>query len=618
MYRRLYVILCIALLTLFYSGCSNNNSSEPYNAEHGVLDMRGWNLQDDTFRLDGSWEFYWNKLLTYDDYMESKPDIYAEIPNMWNRYTIEGNKLPGEGYATYRLHVITDLEEGTMLGFRVYGFSSAYQLSINDKVLGSNGIVSDQAIDEVGEYKPQVIIFQTPAKEFDIIIQVSNHIYARGGFWYSIHMGSAEHILKLHDNIMGKEFFILGVLFIIAIYYLTIFIVSHEFKFSLYFSCFCLFLILTIDTVGQFILFRLFDRISLYIVIYTWYSVISWGIFFLILFIHELFKSKFSILMVRIFLVLCIFNQLMITITKPLFYSRWANLYNIIGGIGVLCTIIIILIGIKKSQKDGWLNICCIVILLITYLHDILYWNNHINSKSGEIIYLGVFLCILLQTLIQTRRIKQYMNHTIATELAFLQAQIKPHFLYNAINTFVSITYYNVEQARELLRNFADYLRRCFDFREINQYVTLENELELVRAYVEIEKMRFEERLEVTFDVPDHLNYNIPVLILQPLIENAIIHGVLPKDEGGHIHVSIKEKGKMLTFMVKDDGVGMELNMKNHLPIRKSESGVGINNITKRLKSLYGRHLYIKSCPGEGTEITWSIPIKEGRKNRWI
>jgi|GEM_PF-5805544 len=144
--------------------------------------------------------------------------------------------------------------------------------------------------------------------------------------------------------------------------------------------------------------------------------------------------------------------------------------------------------------------------------------------------------------------------------------------------------------------------------------VPLKNEIELAKAYVEIEKARFEERLEVVFEVPEDLEVNVPRLMLQPLIENAIIHGILPKPEGGKIDVLVKQEAKQLVFKVNDNGIGMDT--KKLLDILKQEkgNGVGIANIDSRLKKLYGKGLEIQSSHGEGTEVTWNIPLN-GRGN---
>ncbi|KUO77003.1 MAG: hypothetical protein APF77_05720 [Clostridia bacterium BRH_c25] len=600
----------IALLIILLSGCSTLAGSDDPNIEKGVLDLTDWNFSSDgNIKLDGEWEFYWDRLLTYKDLDSEVPDLHVQIPSNWNTYQINGAKLTGEGYATYRLHVKTGLPEGTMMGFRTNVFSSAYNLFINEKLTASNGRVAAAAIDEVGEYRPQAVVFSIPSGEFDIIIQVSNFHYARGGFWYSVYMGSAENIQNFHDSIMGKEVFLLGALLIISLFYFAIYILRRELRYTLYFALLCISIAIGIDTVGQLIITRIFQGISFKTVILIWYCSAGWIVSLLISYVHELYPSKFSGVAKKLFLCNALLWQVLCIFTDPVFYTRFGQISNYVEISGYLCTVIIVAIGLKTENKNGRLNTISMIIVLVTYIHDVLYWTNVIKNDFGELFYAGLFLFIFIQMVIQAKRIKLFHENETAAELSFLQAQIKPHFLYNTLNTFVAISYYDMDKARSLLTEFSHYLRRSFDFKDLSQFVPLKNEIELAKAYSEIEKARFEERLEITFDVFEDLEVRVPTLILQPLIENAVIHGILPKTEGGRISISISQEVKFLIFRVKDNGIGMDAKKLLDVLRQGNRKGIGIGNINNRLRRLYGKGLDIKSSPGVGTEITWYIPL---------
>ncbi len=601
-------LLVVIIMILLLQGCSMEHSKKVHGQD-GILDLTDWDFDaDGNIRLDGEWEFYWNRFLGYEDLDKEEPDLMVDVPNVWNKYSMQGEKLKGEGYATYRLHVKTDLPVGTMLGIRSYTFSSAYDLYVNETKVASNGKTAKTKEKEKGEYRPQVIVFSIPAEEFDIIIHVSNFHYARGGFWYSLYMGVPEGIFDLDDNAVGKEIFLIGMLIIVSLFFFVIYILLREFKYCLYFSCLCLFLAIGIDMVGQFILVRLISGISFRAVIFIWYSSTTWVIFFVVLFVHELFQSAFSKLAVKLFLVGSILFQLLYIFTDSLFYSRLAGFNTVFEAMGLLSAVISVGIGINKGYKDGWLNILCMIVVLTAYIHDTLFWTNRIMVSYGEIIYGGLFIAVFLQMIIQAKRIKLFHDHKAAAELSFLQAQIKPHFLYNALNTFISISHYDINKARDLLMSFSSYLRRSFDFKDLSHLSTLKNEIEFAKAYVEIEKARFEERIEVHFEVPEELEIKVPRLILQPLIENAIIHGILPKEEGGRIDVSVFKKEKKLVFKIKDNGVGIEKKKLDRI-LDATGKGIGIANIHIRLERLYGKGLQIESIPGSGTEVTWHIPI---------
>lgn len=612
----LAIMICALLLTLY--GCSAKQSNV-LRAEKGQLDLSGTNIeQRGKIRLDGEWEFYWKKLLNKGQLQDAKPDLYAKVPSDWENYMVNGKNLPGQGYATYRLHVKTDLPKGTVIGIKVKGFSSAYRMYVNDELIASSGLVGKNAAEEVGAYNTQISIVTVPDNEFDLIVQVSNFQYSIGGAWYGIDMGSAEGILRDQDFSTGREVFTAASFLMLAIFNLIIFSLRREYKYTLYFAFFCIFACFSRDMINELILPRLIPM-KLELLLYLWHSAENWSVFFLILFLHELFRSKFSTVLVKIYFVFNIMMQILYTIMDQSLLAGIIRLAAVVGLIGILSTIIIVFIGIRNGQKDGWIHIASIGIVILTNVHDYLSWSDMTQNIYSELTFFGVFIFMILQLIIEARRIRQSSEDKNAAELIFLQAQIKPHFLYNALNTIVSVSRYDTDEARNLLLNLSNYLRRSFDFRDLSQTVPLKHEVELAEAYVNIEKSRFEERLDVNFEICDELEMGVPILVLQPIIENAVNHGVLPKAEGGKIDITIRKEGASICFSVKDDGVGIEKNAKvneNNGNKRKYGSGVGLSNVNKRLIKLYGKGLKIKSEPGLGTEITWSIPID--RKERKI
>ncbi|HHV11710.1 MAG TPA: histidine kinase [Clostridiales bacterium] len=202
-------------------------------------------------------------------------------------------------------------------------------------------------------------------------------------------------------------------------------------------------------------------------------------------------------------------------------------------------------------------------------------------------------------------------SHEEATrnELAFLQAQIKPHFLYNAINTMVSFCYTDSESAASLLVNFSKYLRLVFDIDHRSMMVPLEREIELINAYVEIEKARFGEQINVEYNIkPELLTMEIPSLCIQPLVENAIKHGLCKKDGGGTVHISAEKSGGSIIIKVSDTGIGMCLEQLNKLKnAESSNEGVGLFSVSRRIKSWKDAQFDIQSTESEGTTVIITI-----------
>jgi len=198
-------------------------------------------------------------------------------------------------------------------------------------------------------------------------------------------------------------------------------------------------------------------------------------------------------------------------------------------------------------------------------------------------------------------------------QIAYLQAQIKPHFLYNTLSAITAFCYTDGEKAGELLTKFSKYLRIVFSSDRQDEMVTLERELELVQVYVDIEKARFGSRLgfEMTVDKA-LLNRKIMPLLLQPLVENAIRHGVLKKIQGGTVQLSIKQSKAFMEITISDDGMGMSPQRIDEIMSREGTVlGVGIPNIIQRLYLHTGRKLEISSTEEVGTEIVLYLPIEE-------
>jgi sensor histidine kinase YesM len=201
------------------------------------------------------------------------------------------------------------------------------------------------------------------------------------------------------------------------------------------------------------------------------------------------------------------------------------------------------------------------------------------------------------------------------SELKFLKSQIRPHFIYNALNTIISVSRKDVPRAQELLIEFSNYLRGCFDFKDLEDIVPLENELEFIRSYIIIEQARFGEKLHVEYNIDD-MGLMVPPLILQPLVENAVVHGIRPKPDGGNILIYVKQNGEKTRIGVQDDGDGIAPERIEHLIAGEEDArGVGIFNIAQRLNKLYGISLCIKNMDSGGLNVYMELPRNGGDSN---
>ena len=197
--------------------------------------------------------------------------------------------------------------------------------------------------------------------------------------------------------------------------------------------------------------------------------------------------------------------------------------------------------------------------------------------------------------------------------LEALQAQIRPHFLFNALNTVLMFSRTDIERARELLVQLASFLRRALTVRA--EFIRLEDELEYVQTYLEIERARFGDALKFRVRIdPSAIGCLVPVLTVQPLVENAVVHGLTPKEGGGKLLVSCRVRNGHLRVVVADTGVGIPPERKDEiftLGVGKG-MGLGLSNINQRLVGLYGEayRLQLHSRPGRGTLVRMTLPVR--------
>jgi sensor histidine kinase YesM len=240
----------------------------------------------------------------------------------------------------------------------------------------------------------------------------------------------------------------------------------------------------------------------------------------------------------------------------------------------------------------------------------------HIGFQSGANDYVAKPVeAIELRARIKAlTTIKQAIREQLRLEAAWLQAQIQPHFIFNTLNAVMALSDIDVDKMRDLLHEFNRLLRHKFKFQNMDSLVPIEEELGLVRSYLYIEQVRFDDRLQVVWDISDEAlktDIKVPFLTLQPLVENAILHGIMKRKRGGKLLIRMDVQETQVELRIEDDGEGMDEEQLQRLLQRNqgSRSGVGLINTDQRLKRHFGTGLHIESTPGAGTRVSFYVPL---------
>ncbi|WP_336634745.1 ATP-binding protein [Lysinibacillus fusiformis] len=210
-------------------------------------------------------------------------------------------------------------------------------------------------------------------------------------------------------------------------------------------------------------------------------------------------------------------------------------------------------------------------------------------------------------------KVKRSIQERHRMEAAWLQAQIEPHFLFNTLNAILTLSEMDSERTSRLVEALSDFLRESYNFQNVEALVPLENELTLIQAYLYIQQERFGDRIHVKWDLEASTDVLIPSLTIQPLVENALQHGILKRTEGGTIHIRIFESESQLEITVSDNGVGMdELRLSQLLQTTQQPSkSIGLMNTHLRLQQHYGQGLTITSKLHEGTSVSFVVLVKK-------
>jgi signal transduction histidine kinase len=627
MTKRILTILLITLtglLILFVPLILKDDRTLDANpmVYQGKLNAAAWDIvRSPVIRLDGQWEFYWNRLLTPEDFVENAPvpDEYMQVPSLWNRKHVQGKNLPVFGCASYRM-VLEHVSFRGVLALKKVNARFSSRVYVNGQALLADGVPARTAAEYRSGNTPQLGFFEQNGDTIEIIVQVANYEYINSGIPVSLELGLENLLVLQHQQRHLMALLVFGVLCTLALLHLIFFLVTRDGVLRnpmlLLFALFCVLFALGNGLADQRSLLLLLQDIP-FTLAFKLKAFFFSACFIVLLWIFYRFKQGLLPLHLAMIISLVYTGYLAAIFALPI------HTYLRIHGLVMICNTVVLLGLLIRSiyvcirEADGFLLFAALLPMNL-YSADSILFSLGIKESSGFVqVYILLFTVVMVGYLsIEYRstvaRLRISMQQAQDAEIAFLRAQIKPHFLYNSLSVIAAQTTQEPQKAKSLLYDLTDYLRGSFHFKAQDGRIPLSEELNMVRAYLSIEQARFEDLLRMEYDIEENLDAMVPLLCLQPVVENAVRHGIFKRVEGGSVRLQIHREDSLVVIRVEDDGVGIPQEQLEHIR-RGGSAGVGLRNIQQRLGTHRGAGLEIESAEGVGTAVTLKIPYEEVR-----
>lgn len=512
--------------------------------------------------------------------------------------------------------VMPEIENSDVfIGF--FNRNGKYDVFIDDNILQSGGYETDEDGIEIPSIKWNTLHCDSSIAGHRITIKFYLNETADHYTIEPIYIGRNNNIILDIIAEDGIVFFLDGALMFTGIMIMVVSVSSRRYnenaKGYLFFGVFCILFSFWILTERN-ILYYYFNGVTLNVLSYVFLALLPIPlIFFVGSDAGGIWKTCYRITavvggLITIFLaVLALFNAnyLVNTVLIIHIYFLIVLIYTVVykfyGRIALK----------KKERYAGALGIC--VIASFGVIEMLRVEINGINSSTAAStpVFIGFFIyaiCIGIDMLLEFRNtLEQVSAQKIMIEEAKTQlvlSQIKPHFVYNSLGAIRVLIKKDPDAAYDALYTFTRYLRQNIDALENSAPIPFKTELEHIRTYIDIERLRFQNKVEVVFKT-DFTNFSVPPLSIQIFVENAMKHGVFQKPEGGTICVRSYMTQSDVYIEVEDDGVGFD---PSTLQSGDGHRGIGIKNAIYRIENTVGGKCDIRSAPGQGTTVIVKLP----------
>ena len=601
-----FLLLCLVVLCLYIQLEKQHSMRELPKVQSGMLDLREWDFdKEGVVPLNGEWNYYEGRFLSVEEIQNTKAKP-IHIPS----------KLKGKGKETYHLQIRLPAAR-TIYGLKINNIRMSHAFFINEEFVGGETSLSSQYVANNSAYTS---FFYTDNNMINVIVHVENQDFVNRGIVKPIYFGTQQSMISFQNIQFGLNFALVMILIVFSLYYLVIYTVRKNERFFLYSGIYFGILAISVTFGGEKILLHLFPEIPFTIVYKGRDFLGTLTIIPFLLFLNEfevriISPKTFRIINVSIVLILILNIALPYSVYVIFQYWMWGYIWFLLFVVIVKLTVLIFKKRIVPAEKDELI----LIYIAFSSLGIFLGMEILVSIKPMQLFHEAwMVLFVIIMTIFIAKKTTNVMkslektrDEAIRTKISYLNLQIKPHFIYNAISNIISLCYTDSRKAAQLLSKLSTYLRLIFENNRQDATIPFQKELELIKAYVEIEKTRLNNRIDVHFFIEDTISsLLIPSLSIQPFVENAIRHGLFNKLSRGNVTISAKVVKGHLEVIIEDDGVGMSMQRVSHILNDSNRQGVGIQNVHHRLMMIQGATLEIISTENKGTTVHIHLPIK--------
>jgi signal transduction histidine kinase/CheY-like chemotaxis protein len=613
MLLRKYRILTLLLSLALVQACGGGKKTVP-KAEHGILDLTKYDFAaDGPVALDGKWEFYFGKFLAPSVFKTATPkpihpDVYIPVPDSWNHHG-----FAAAGFATYRLRIRLPAERSPeFLSLRLDTAGTAYTLFVNGKETVSAGKPGTSAETSQGSYKVILVPVQAERGEIELVFHIANFLHRSGGLWFSHRLGTHEQITRLREKGLFTDFVLLGALFIIGFYHISLFLNRRREIAVLYFGLFCLAVAFRVPFMGEFFLTQFFPDFPLPLQLRLEYATTYVTPIFFLSFLAHTYAQKtrkfifyYSRIVPALFLVT-------LFVMAPIGFTRLVGWYYIFLGTCVVWAMAVIFTAVAHREENALASLFPFLILAATLVNDVLFSLEYIYTTTilpyGLIFFVFVQATLLSRkfyhafslsenlsaSLIATNRdlteLKESLEQKVTERTEVLSE--KNHELAQAIHTrekflsimahdlrspmvgmarvFDAVTEGSVKLEEKMLLTLAKTAHESVDLLENmlswalsqkNELKTFPDDFDLRKIFGKVanlfEHMAAEKNIRLTANLDENLWIHADASMIETVLRNLIGNAFKFTPMGGEILVLARANGDWVRIEISDSGRGV-------------------------------------------------------------